>query len=580
MKIFFILFLTLSIRPIYSYIHTNNPSNTIDDSAEKLLAYKKQFSIGCSPNLQGINFNDTTNAIPLLSGWGNYEMPVTATNDSSKIYFEQGINMYYGFHIIEALASFEKAISFDSSFAMGYWGKALAYGPNINDFGYTASPDAMKAIQYAKRLGSSCTPVEKAIIEAIQVRYSSDTTSTRTQLNQLYADAMEKVHQRFPESADAAALWVDALMVQHPWDLYDKDYHPKQWTPQIVTALEKLLKRFPDHPGASHYYIHAIEASAQPERGLAVADKLPKLMPGVSHVVHMPSHIYIRSGYYNQGETVNKLAVKSYYNYAGIFPLVTNNAPLYLVHNLHMQATCANMAGNLQEAWKASVDCKNSFDSSWQDMQDFTGIYFQYLYMTPYLTLIRFGKWDQILKTPKSPAAHVYTNMLWNYGRGLAYARKHDFLNANQEMEAISKNLENDQMRAPAPSYSNSGIVTGSVALKILQGVMAEEQSKFNESIRLLQKAVELEDGMQYNEPRDWVHPTRQYLGNVLLKAKKYAEAEKVYKEDLKINPNNGWSLTGLVTALSKQRKSKTAFQLQRNTALAHSDVQIMNSVF
>src|SRR6476620_7568895 len=192
--------------------------------------------------------------------------------------------------------------------------------------------------------------------------------------------------------------------------------------------------------------------------------------------------------------------------------------------------------------------------------------------MTPYLTFIRFGKWNEILNTAKVPEVHVYASLLWHYGRGLAYARKHDFYNARQELGAMESYVKNDQMKAPAPSYSNSGIVGGSLALSILRGVIAEEQHSYSEASRFLQNAVMLEDKMQYNEPRDWVHPVRQYLGNVLLKAGKYAEAEKEYKEDLKINPKNGWSLTGLATALSKQGKSKMKLLVQQQRSKAFAD--------
>ena len=570
---------------LYSFIrvHQQEDRGIIDVAARDAALKKEQFYvIGCSPDLNFFNPADSTNNIPLLQGWGDYRMPVTATNDSSKIYFEQGINMYYGFHIIEALASFSKSTKFDNNFAMGYWGKALAYGPNINDNGYSASPEALVAMHKAKDLSSNCTNVEKGLIAAIQTRYAADTTQTREHLNQLYADEMKKIYTAFPESADAATLYVDALMVQHPWDLYYKNYQPKSWTPEIINTLESTLQRFPDHPGACHYYIHAVEASAHPEKALAVSKKLATFMPGVSHIVHMPSHIFIRSGYYNLGEQSNEKAVQGYYKYLKEYPAVANNAPLYLIHNLHMQATCANMDGTFAVAWKSSIDCRNSFDSSWQALPDYMGIFIQYVYMTPYLTLIRFGKWDEILHTPENPASLVYANLLWHYGQGLAYARKHDFTNATLQLDTLQKELQNDQLKAPAPSYANAGIAGAEVAEKILQGVIAEEQNNLPSSITFLKQAVTDEDSMIYNEPKDWVHPARQYLGRVLLKAKKYAAAEQVYKEDLTINPHNGWSLTGLAIALDKQNK-RTAYnktKAEAARAFTRADVKITNSVF
>ncbi len=564
-----------------AYVNHNNSGKISVTELQKTITRKKISSFRCSPLLTNINFEDSA-AIPLLQGWGNYTMPVTAANDSSKIYFEQGINMYYGFHVIEALASFEKSVKFDPNFAMGYWGKALAYGPNINDMGYSASPDALESVRKAKQFSSGCSAVEKRLIKAMDVRYSADTTQSRIVLNQLYADEMKKVFTAFPASADATALYVDALMVQHPWDLYYKNYKPKAWTAPIVTTLETMLKKFPKHPGAAHYYIHAIEASAHPEKGMTVANLLPGLMPGVAHLVHMPSHIYIRSGYYNIGEKVNDDAVKGYYDYLGKFPAVVNNSPLYLIHNLHMQATCANMDGRYNQSMKVSIDCKNSFDSTMQDMPEYFGIFIQYVYMTPLLTQIRFGKWNDLLQTKEPPAAHVYANLLWHYGKGLAYARLHNEEDAAKQLEIVKELMKNPQLKAPAPSYANPGIAGAEVAEAILQGVMAEEKNQLNESVNFFRKAVVLEDSMIYNEPKDWVHPARQYLGRALCKTKKFAEAESVYKVDLKINPNNGWSLTGLSIALQGQGKKDEAAKVKAlaEKAFAKADEPIASSVF
>ncbi len=564
-----------------SFLHKENIRYNAA-AKQTFINYKQKMAVRCSPNLDELVFDDSTQQVPLLSGWGNYTMPVTVANDSAAIYFQQGINMYYGFHVIEAMASFEKAVQFDSSFAMGYWGKALSYGPNINDFGYSASPEALKAMQTAKALYTRNTAVEKALIDAMQVRYSPDSTQSRTALNQLYADAMKTVHHKFPHSADAATLYVDALMVQHPWDLYTKDYKAKSWTPEIVSTLESILKEFPQHPGASHYYIHAVEASSRPQRALTAAKKLPAMMPGVAHMVHMPSHIYIRSGYYGIGTAVNEQAVKGYYDYLRRYPAVVNNASLYLIHNLHMQATCANMNGDYALSMQSSIDCKNSFDSSWQDIPDYLGIFIQYVYITPLLTQIRFGKWDDLLAAPAVPAVHVYGNYLWHYGRGLAYARKHDQQHAAAELDSLQKGINAAQLKAPAPSYANPGIAGAEVAMQILLGVIAEEKNDYTTGIKAFEKAVLLEDSMIYNEPKDWVHPTRQYLGNILLKAKKYAAAASAFQLDLAVNPSNGWSLTGLAQARSgmKQPAAAKDAATKAKKAFAKTDVTIHEAVF
>lgn len=548
---------------------------------QKEVQIKKQFSFGCSPDFTLLNLEENANQIPLLEGWGSYRMPVTSADDSARIYFEQGINMYYAFHIIESLASFEKAVMLDNNFAMGYWGKALALGPNINDMGYAASPDASTAMQKAKDLSSQCTSIEKALIDAIQVRYSADTTQTREYLNQRYADEMKEIFRRYPESADAGALYADALMIQHPWDLYDKFSKPKPWTPEIVNVLEAVLKKTADHPGAAHYYVHAIEGSDHPETALPVANRLGAMMPGVAHLVHMPSHIYIRSGYYNQGVIVNEQSVKSYYNYLDIYPPESGNPFLYLVHNLHMQATCANMDGRFIESLKTSVDCKNSLDSTWLDAGGFFGYLSQYVDMTPYFTLIRFGKWEDILKTDQAPESRVYANLIWQYGQGLAYARKHAFSKADAALSKLRDYMSSPQLQESPPAF-NPGIASARVAEKILQGVIAEEQGDLDMAIDLLKDAVNREDEMIYNEPKDWPHPARQYLGNTLLKAKKYQEAEKIFTEDLKINPNNGWSLTGLSVALQMQGKKSAAKTIKAKAvkSFERSDMLIKTSVF
>ena len=577
------LFIFLASFLCVAFIQNNisfSSANSLK-SPQEITTFKKLSAPGCSPDLASINFDDSSNQIPLLGGWGKYRMPVTANNDSANIYFQQGINMYYGFHIIEALASFEKSIKFDEKFAMGYWGKALAYGPNINDIGYSASPDAIAAVQKAKSLYGSVSPVERALIDAIEVRYSTDTTQTREQLNQLYADAMKKVNKDFPNSGDAAALYADALMVQHPWDLYDRYYNPKPWTPAIVAVLERLIKQFPENPGASHYYIHAIEGSKNPEKGLEIADRLGMLMPQVSHLVHMPSHIYIRSGQYEKGALVNTSAIKGYHDYLAKFPLVANNPFLYLVHNQHMQAACAAMDAQYKTALDFSLQAQKSVDSTWLDGGGYFGMYAQYIYMTPYFTWVRFGKWDDILNTAPVADSRAYAKIMWHYARGIAYARKHQFDESNQELQAIvAKKIE--PILKESPAAFNPGIAAVEVSEKILQGVIAEEKNQLPLSITLLQEAVDKEDGMLYNEPKDWLLPARHYLGRVLLKSKKYAEAEKVYRQDLMVNPNNSWALTGLQTSLVKQNKTREAATVEQQSkkALARTDSQIRGSAF
>jgi tetratricopeptide (TPR) repeat protein len=550
-----------------------------DQSIQQIIAEKKKNIISCSPNLSLLNLDD--NPMPLLKGWGNYRMAVTVNNDSANIYFQQGINMYYAFHIIEALASFDRAVKFDSKFAMGWWGKALAYGPNINDLGYSASPEALESCTKAATFSVACTPLEKAMIAAMKTRYSTDTTQSREHLNHLYADAMKTVYKRFPNSADAAALYADALMVQHPWDLYDRHYQPKPWTPEIVAVLEKLIKRFPDNPGANHYYIHAIEGSTNPAKALTVANKLGAMMPGASHLVHMPSHIYIRSGDYNKGIKVNTDAIDGYYNYMSAYAPVTGAAFLYLLHNQHMECACAMMDGQYANAIKYAQAMSKNIDTSLLDAGGFFGVMGQYLDMTSTFANVRFGKWDIILNEHIVPETRVFASIMQHFARGVAFARKQQPANADKELLAIQNAKTNDQLKESPPAF-NPGIAAVSVAEKILAGAIAEARNELPKAKFFYREAVEIEEGMLYNEPRDWQLPARHYLGNLLLKMKDYTTAEKVYNEDLLVNPHNAWSLTGLQQALQKQGKKTAAakVQMQLKKAMVRADLKIDSSVF
>ena len=576
MRILLVLFCLLLLE---GFVRLQPTKNDRWAARRQALQYKERNLIRCGADLA--SFDPVADPIPLLSGWGDYYMPVTVKNDSARLYFQQGINMYYGFHIIEALASFEKSTHFDSSFAMGYWGKALAYGPNINDNGYTASPAAFAAAQRARALSADVSPAEKALIGAMIPRYSTDSSQNREQLDQLYADAMHRAYLQFSGDADIATLYADALMQQHPWDLYDRLGKPKSWTPPIVAVLESVLKVHPVHPGAAHYYIHAVEASDHPERALDVSGRLPSLMPGVAHLVHMPAHIYIRTGNYAEGWRLNELAVQRYYDYLGKYSPVSGNTPLYLVHNLHMQAACANMDGRYTDAMKASMDTRASFDSSWMSAPDFNGIFMQYVFMTPLLTQVRFGKWDEILQETPVASGYVYADVLSHYGRGIALARKGQPADAEKELFALRQDTADPQLKAPAPNYANPGINGARVAEKILEGVIAESRHHWQEAILSLQAAVKLEDVMIYDEPKDWQQPARQFLGAVLIQAGRYKEAEKTFREDLQIHPNNGWSYTGLATALAGQgrKKEAAAVEAKARQAFARSDLKITRAV-
>lgn len=531
----------------------------------------------CSP---AYNPLEQPNNISPLSGWGNYKWAIKTSSDSAQYYFNQGISMYYAFHIIESRASFARVTELDPQCAMGWWALALSFGPNINDFGYSAPPDALSAARKAQSLSNAYTPREKALIYAINTRYSEDTSQSRENLNKAYAAAMKQAYKDLPQDADIATLYADALMLLHPWDLYDHDFKPKPWTPELVQVLENALRLNPNNPGANHYYIHAVEASANPGRALASADRLPALMPDVSHLVHMPSHIYIRTGYYKKGAALNEEAVKGYAKYLQVLPQVEENAALYNIHNLHMEAACNMMQGDFEKTKASVIKASHSVPDVYLSIPGPLGHFVQYVYSTPLFGMVRFGKWNDVLNA-KVPDSLPYTNILYHFAKGMAYARTGQGQYANFELTALRVKMNEDESLKEPFTPFNSAFNASRVAENILAGAVAEQAGDIKGAVEYFKMAVTLEDALIYNEPRDWLLPARQYLGSALLKAKKFAEAEVVYKKDLMINPVNGWSLTGLYQSQKGLKKTveanKTLQQLQK---VWGTNPEIKSSVF
>lgn len=519
---------------------------------------KSKQILQCSPDWSNINEDSLATGIGVLPGWGNYQWRISSASDSARFYFNQGINLYYSFHIIEAMASFKKAQLFDDNNAMIYWAQALAYGPNINDFAYAATPEAYAAAQKAISLKTGCNAKEKALIDAMSVRYTADSSTSRESLNQLYADKMKNAYEAFKRDADIAALYADALMLQHPWDYWKHNGEAQPWTSAIIQVLEGILKIYPQHPGANHYYIHSVEASPNPSRAIASADRLGKLMPGVAHMIHMPSHIYIRSGNYKKGVQVNELSVKGYKLYLGLYPEVQSNAPLYLFHNLHMQTACAMMRASYAYSNKSANECSYSFDTTFLSLPQPMGNFIQYVYMTNFLNNVRFGKWDSILNATAIEERHTYANVLWHWARGMAFAGRDKTNDAANELQLMQKKMKHPDMFIAMEPF-NSPDAGARVAEKILEGTIAVKQKKHSDAIAFFEQAVNNEAAMIYNEPRDWLLPARHYLGNALLLAGDYKKAEVVFREDLKENPDNHWGLMGLLTALQQQHKSAQA---------------------
>jgi tetratricopeptide (TPR) repeat protein len=551
--------LSFSIIALSAFILFAFPFNEKQQqSSIKIIEFKKKNIIRCGPDWDKLKEWLAETDIPPVAGAGTYKWKISTRNDSAQFYFNQGINMYYSFHIIEAMASFKKAEKFDKYSPMLLWAQALTYGPNINDFGYTASPEALSASGKAIEFSGRCTDKEMALIEAQRVRYSYDSSQTRSMLNQLYVDKMKEAYEKFPGDADIATLYADAMMLQHPWDLWNTDGTPKPWTPLIREVLEKVLTKNPNHPGANHYYIHVMEPSPYAAKALPSAQRLGKTNPGLSHVVHMPSHIYLRAGLYNKGVDVNVNAVNSYKKSIPLYAPVTGADILYLVHNLHMKTNNAMLAGNYKISEAAALETRNSLQADYLSLPAPLGNTVQYIYMTPVLVYVRFGKWDELLHQDKPAASQVYANILYHFGRGMAFSATSRISEANQELAAMKTLMTDTSLAIPLTPFS-AAIEGANVAANLLSGSIALKSGKTNDAILDFKEAVNVEQKMIYNEPRDWLLNPRQWLGKAYLVAGDGSNAEKTFNADLQLNNDNGWALYGLNKALMIQKKYNEA---------------------
>lgn len=547
--------------------------------SKALAAVKRQSALSCRvPPAFVAELQD----IPPLTGWGPHRWKISTTSDSAQFYFDQGINLYYAFHTQEARASFAKAIRFDSTCAMAYYGKALALGPTINfGNGFRAEYAAYEAAQAGKKFAAGCTPVEKGLIAAIVRRYSADTAYDLKTLQIDYAEAMKSLATAYPQNADIITLYADALMLQHPWDLYDAALQPRPWTPEIRSVLQQALTLDSLHPGALHFMIHTVEGSLHPEDGIRSAESLAGLMPDVAHVVHMPSHIYIRSGHYEKGIDVNNKAIIGYDKYLGLYQPVQESSGLYLLHAVHMKIACAMMAGNFAQAIAASDTMRRLVTPADLATPGGFGNFVQYVYDFRLFTLLRFGAWEKILLEPEADTSARYSTVLHHFARGMALSHLSKFTEAAQELAALRKGLQAEELKASYDPFSNA-YEAGLVADGILIGVLAGQKGQYPAAKAAFEKAVKAEDALIYDEPRDWPLPARQYLGDLLLKMGDKKGAIAVFKKDLQINPMNGWSLTGLKLAYEALNNKAALQQVNADltTAWMIKDREIQRSVY
>lgn len=527
--------------------------------------------------LDGNPATATAPLAPRLTGLGRLDHPVTTTKDpDSQAFFTQGMNLVYAFNHPEAVRAFRESARLDPDNAMAWWGQALALGPNLN---LPMQPEALApawdSAQRALRLKGRASPVERALIEALATRYSEDPKADRATLDRAYADAMAKVAAAHPENPGAATLYADALMNTSPWSYWLPDGQPRPDTPTILRTLEAVLAANPEHPGALHLYIHAVEAR-DPARAEDVADRLRPLMPGAGHLVHMPAHIYMQVGRYADAYDVNVAAARADEGYLdqckaqGIYPL------LYYPHNVHFQVWAAMFQGR---SAVALADARKLAGHSHPE-PDVFGLP-EVFELQPLFVLVRFGRWDDVLKAPQPPAPARLMNALWHYARGLAFQHGGKAELAGKELAALRAiALEpglKDKYTAFTPTLK---LIT--IAEQVLAAEIAAGSRRYDEAIARLQRAVLLQDGLMYNEPPDWYFPVRHYLGAVLLEAGLPQEAEAVYWQDLAQYRENGYSLLGLQKALEAQGRSGEAagFAERQRKAFAQADVTLTTSRF
>jgi tetratricopeptide (TPR) repeat protein len=502
--------------------------------------------------------------------------PVSTNRPDAQLYINQGVRLSFAFNHAEAARSFREAARIDPDLAMAYWGQALVLGPNINaPMNAEDEPRARMLVDQAISRAAPATPRERALIEALSVRYTGDPTDRRAN-DQKYAAAMRRLYERFPDDLDVAMLYVEAAMDVRPWQYWTPDGRPYQGIAEIVSVTEEVIRRNPLHPLALHLYIHLIEPTSAPQRAEAAADGLVGLMPAAGHIVHMPSHIYHRIGRYADAIRSNELAMQADESYIaqcraqGLYPMA------YYPHNIHFLWFSATADGQSDRAIKAARKAAAQIDDA-ALAQMFMLAAFR---VVPYWALTRFERWDEMLREPRPPA-NAFLRGAWHYARGLAYVGKRQLPAAERELKAVRIILEDETLNQPllSPTTARSVLAIGP---EVLAGEIAAARGRFEEAIEHLSTAVRLEDSLVYTEPSEWHYPPRIALGAVLLRAGRPAEAETVYWNDLVRNRENGWALFGLMQSLEAQGKTAGARHVQKrfNAAWARADVSLSASRF
>ncbi|MEO9513563.1 MAG: hypothetical protein ABJN84_09985 [Flavobacteriaceae bacterium] len=571
------LTLAILVLALLTTVHflTKNSSNKALKNQQKA-----SFSfIKCTPTTYLLEVVDSTQQIaPLFENLGDLTYAISTTNEKAQTFFNQGLRLTYAFNHAEAHRSFMEASRLDPTSAMTFWGQAYALGPNIND---ALPPEERKiktneALAKALSLAPTATQKEQALINALTARYSEDLTKDIEELNMAYMNAMAKVQKQYPNDAEIQVLFAASVMNTVPWNYWDENGNPSPNIPEAKAALEKAMEINPNNPGAHHYYIHMVELP-KPDLGVASADKLGALMPAAGHIVHMPSHIYIRVGRYLDAVKANQNAILADEDYIsqcysqGLYPLG------YYPHNIHFLWSAASLLGNSDVA----IDAAKKTAEKVPVGEFITMPFLQDFASTPMLAYTRFGKWNEILTIPAPNPEIKHLNLIRHYARGIAFIRKGNSKEAKEELDAIAILKNDSELEDLVATANNASIHSANIAYEIVAGELAALNGNSAKAIEHLMNAVAFEDGLTYTEPAAWHIPTRQNLGAILMDAKKYKEAEQVYREDLNVLRQNGWSLMGLHNSLKAQGKVDEAkiIKAEFDKAWQHSDLAISTSV-
>lgn len=555
------------------FVACKNRGNTHDISNRPFIA--------CAPITTDLSWYQSDNIAPLIDGLDVMEFPVTTNDRLAQKYINQGMVLAYGFNHAEAARSFYYATKLDPDCAMAYWGFAYVLGPNYNA---GMEPDnyqrAYDAVQKAKELASkNASQKEKDLINALSKRYVQFPVEDRSELDLEYSNALLEVYNKYSYDADVAALYAESMMDMFPFDLWDENGNPRERTNEIVQVVNKALEIDPKHPGAHHFKIHMLEASLHPDGALESAKIFDEgLVPGAGHLIHMPSHVYIRTGDYHKGTLANLRAVVVDSNYVaacnaqGAYPIA------YFPHNYHFLAATAALEGNSSLALNASYNVAKH--SSTTLMKEPGWGTLQHFYTIPFYISVKFGKWEEILELENEVPSLKYPAAILNYARGMAFLSLGEMEKAKKELYSLETFAKDESLKEITIWDINTVSVLVQIARNVLKAEILAKEFKYSESISLLREAIKIEDGLNYNEPPDWFFSVRHHLGAIQIEAGLYNDAVSTYKEDLLRLPKNGWALHGLKLAyenLNKQDKVKEV-ELLRKQSWENADIVLTTS--